>query len=53
MSSLQRSIKRVKMFSTMNARQKKLRRNMRRKQQLAEVHEKPADRGGMQMGGMK
>lgn len=30
MASLARTIKRAKMFSTMNAKQKKLRRNMRK-----------------------
>ena len=53
MSSLQRSIKRAKMFSGMNAKQKKLRRNERRKRQLAEAHEKPARFGGLAMGGLK
>lgn len=53
MSSTVRSIKRAKMFSTMNAKQKKLRRNERRKQQLADVHEKSASEGGLAMGGLK
>ena len=41
------------MFSGMNAKQKKLRRNERRKQQLADAHEKPAFAGGLAMGGLK
>lgn len=53
MSSLLRTIKRAKLFSGMNAKQKKMRRNARRKKQLADAHEKSVFAGGLAMGGLK